>query len=1288
MTSFSASNNNNINNGCFTSFVALRAAHTQLLKQYRNCSNRQELISQVKEFIQQGRVTGSLLSDEEDRCDAQSYLDYWATILYDNGHESPNTTLEEFNPISKLPNILTVDSTEAELEFSRKTLVEGIEQNAVQLGKYNINIGQAHNFQIGDTIDSETLRQELLKVVGDIKSRTLLTSREFSERLKNLALGSYEFTLVGREPVLEEIKQRLSQDIRVIILHGSAGLGKTRLLLELPHIISEDKSLWYVRNEAESIETELASLDKNQQHIIVLDDAHRCSFLYQLREVLANPQIAGKVTLILATRTVFKDSIIYQLDFPAKQVSTIEITSLKNSDIDQILQNTPYNLSSQDLRFEIIKIAEGNPLIAAIATRLTQQRVSLAHLSRDEILSSYLDNVIRDLSQIEEDEPRFYQLYLRYLEILAALGTVNLEEKELRAKIQEILGLTSSDEERIIARLVGVGLIEKYWKLIKISYEFLADYIIIQHFFNPNTKCADYQQQIIEPFFNLKPKEILTNLAEAEFKSEFLEARTLLQRKLYELRRSINQQGNFFRLQLFDSLRDVAYFKPDDIIYMVASVVDAPEFPQETIQDQLWGTFQITHEMVLNSAIELLKRTIYLGGLRDSINYLHKLALYRIEESEYGRVRAAATKSLIEIAEFKLHYSYETQFIIIDFIAEWLKQDFTTNLPLSLALIQCMLKIQLYSAETHPTQSSTIVIHQGDLEIVEPLKQIRERSLNILYAAYQQATNLANRLQIVQTLNGATPYLRYREQVSAQTLEQLQYDCKRTAGFFSEVVSSNAELPILDKISEWLHQAKNFHKYQGEELDHLQQQLNNHRGYQLYRLLIGSYRWDEEGKRLDWETVEQQKKQKINEYLEGIYITNRNQIIEELEAIASQAFIAGENNTFGLTDLLILLGQKYVDLSQYFVTQVLDQGLTLKQYLGFILTGIRLSNQEIARSYVRSWIEQEDLELWIAIAISYKFIDWSQAQLEEEPNILRQLVAKQSPLLDSKLLFPIRNLVTYQTKFAIELLKIVASRGDEQILRQVAEVISWQVRSNQWTINFDNLEDLIEIINNFERLSYLDYSTEECLNCIISIAPMGVIDLIENRIKSKKNKYSTDKFYQAFPKPFSRAFDNIKSNPQYLDILHRVINWMLQDDFLLRLETPALLEGLALNLEGTLYNILMEWIDSKDVAKIEAVAKILREFNSGQNFYNLSREIILRTQDENILSSIHAAIFTTPGVIVGSMSNFYKQRIEEITPWLSDENIYVRNFAQKVNSSLQLDIEREEEMDRLRKRNW
>ena len=1303
-------NFNNVNP--YASLDILRDAHRDLLKHYRDQEITSAIADEIKEFIRRGQATGALLEDEEERWDAQSRLDYWIAKLQRAEHELPGAILSEFNPTAELEHVIQCiaagKTTEEDLQLLRNVITQGMEQDLVQLGKYNINIAKGQDIQIGDRIyqgaDAEAIRQTVFNVLEARQFRTLLTHAEFSDRIEQSALTSYQIPIVGRDEHLQEIQQSLTSDRRVIVLHGSAGLGKTRLLLALTEVIGNERDLWYMRNEAESIEPDLALLDADQQHIIVVDDAHRFQLLHQLREVLVNPKLAGKVTLVLATRNAFQDSVLYQLNLPTDQVSPIEIQPLENKDIDQILYNSPHNITDQDLRSSIIKISEGNPLIAGVAVRLNQRGIELANLTRDQVLTQYLDDIIKDLARIDANDQQNYQVYIRYLQVLAALGTIKLNEEDIQAKLHEVVGITPFSEEQIVTRLVGAGLIERYWQTLKIASEVLADHILIQYFFNPRTKKADYQKLIIEPFFNLKPREVLTSLAEAEFKGESPEAGILLTQKLSELRRAISQEGNLFRLNLLHSLQEVAYLRPDDILGIVALIVDAPESPPETFQDRLWGSYTIGHSWVLAEAVDVLESTIYRGSLKDAITYLHKLAILQPDSKEYERVREKAVKALMEIAEFKHHKPYDIQLQLLESISRWLEQDFAANLRLNLALIQPMLKIDFFGAEMHPTEPNTMVMHRGSLEIVEPLKEIRDHALEILYGAYQKSQEPLTRLQIIQTLCGASYYSNPRYRISEQTKEQLESDCAQIARFFSEIVVPAGEFPILDRISEWLRQAKNFNYYQAPELDQLQQQLREHKGYQLYRLLVGGHRWDEEdtfnlGSTPDlgeivqaenrWEAAEQRKKRKIQEYIEVISSSNLAQVIQELEAIAQQARRAGKNDTFGLNDLLRLFGQTHVNLAQQYIERVLVQDLELKQHLGFVLAGIRFSDQEVSRAYVQDWIGQEDVVLWVASAQSYRFMDWSQPQLEEEWDILRQLTAKQSPIVDWSLFLPIRELAPYNSDLAVELLKILATRNDEAILTQVAEIVSWpRANSNEWAVNFNHLQDLEEIVCNFDRLSRLDYSTEQCLKRLSDVNSMKVIDLIECRIRLKPERSEKDTYYEVFPKPFSRAFDSVKTKPEYPEILRRVRDWMLSDEFWLRFEAPALLKGIALNLAGELQDVLRKWIITGEDEKLEGVARILKEFNAGQSFYDLCRELILRTSNEGVLSPVYAAICTTPGVISGPMSNFYKRRLEEIKPWLRDEDFRVRAFASRASQSLHTMIEREQAEEKLREKNW
>jgi Effector-associated domain 10 len=1183
--------------------------------------------------------------------------------------------------------ILLGTQTDPDVETLHQCLNNGDRQN-LQLGKYNVNIGKGKDIHIGDRIyqgaDAEAIRKVLNEVIEALKFRTLLTHAEYLERMEQVAKpyqATYKGNLAGRGKDQEEIEECLKNDVQVIVLHGAGGLGKTRLLLSLKDLLPPETSLWYVRNEAESVESELTSLDRTAKHVIVVDDAHRCPFLAQFREVLVNPELANKVTLVLATRSVFKESVRYQLG--TSEDRELEIKPLENQDIDELLQAQPYEVSNIETRHDLVRIAEGNPLIAGIAARLAQRDENLLHLSRDRLLTQYLDEILKDLTGGDSQAAKKYECYLQ---VIAVLGGIDLNDGDIRAIIDEVLAISPREEENIVEHLVESGLLEQYGSIIRLSSEVLGDRLLIMLLDAKGSKQNSLWRQLVEPFFEKKPKQILSSLATAELKGESTEAGMFLGQKLDEFRRDLKHEGNFFRFSLLDLLKEVAYFRPDDILTIVAEIVDAPEPQPETIQYQSWGTYSITHEMVLTKVVEVLKPTIYRGGIEGAIEYLHKLAIYQVGNQIYESVRSNARSALQKIADFSQYKPYDLQFLFLEKIDTWLEEDLNLNLSLCLALLHVMLQIRFDWTRTDPTEPHTIVFQQGDLTMDEFLERIRDRALDILYTAYPKVQELSPRLNIVQELRGAIPYLNSREDIPDATLDCIRNNCIKTATFFLEI-APNAEFPILEKIIDWLDWAKRFYKFQEDTLDHLKALLREHTGFQLYRLLVDGWEWNDELEHQSWEEAEKLRKQRIEEYVSNISLANLDRVIQELETIAQQAREAGKNNILELRNLLCIFGRESPLLAQQFIEAIVNTDSDLNSYLGYILAGISFAEPEVAGNYVRVWLESDNLLLWKAVA------NWRQPALEEEESIMRQLIDKNCPDIDLLLFQTLLWIADRKPETVIELLKILATRNHDAILQKVANVIAYtKGEKKQWRIQFQNPQDLLAIVQNFERLSHLDYDAQTCLERLGESHPMEVIKLLERRILARSDRHSRQEYYEAFPFTFSVSLENIRNHPEFPAVLRYIREWTLKlyENYLLYNSAPLLLKALSPGLEGELYNSFMEWIQSGDINKLKGIASTLRQFNSGQKFYEICREIILHAkQDESVLSSVSAAIFTTPGVISGGFSRFYKQRVEEIQPWLSDPDFpIIRTFAQKLDLSLKQAIEREEAREQLEERTW
>jgi len=119
--------------------------------------------------------------------------------------------------------------TQADIAALQQALRLGNHQDLVQVGKYNVNIGEGQDIQIGDrtyvTWNDEAI-QALIEVVQKQlpKPTGIPTNLPYS--------GVVEF--VGRDAVMSQLHQMLQQGHRIAVsaIAGMGGVGKTELALQ------------------------------------------------------------------------------------------------------------------------------------------------------------------------------------------------------------------------------------------------------------------------------------------------------------------------------------------------------------------------------------------------------------------------------------------------------------------------------------------------------------------------------------------------------------------------------------------------------------------------------------------------------------------------------------------------------------------------------------------------------------------------------------------------------------------------------------------------------------------------------------------------------------------------------------------------------------------------------------------------------------------------------------------------------------------------------------------------
>lgn len=88
---------------------------------------------------------------------------------------------------------------------------------------------------------------------------------------------------------------------------------------------------------------------------------------------------------------------------------------------------------------------------------------------------------------------------------------------------------------------------------------------------------------------------------------------------------------------------------------------------------------------------------------------------------------------------------------------------------------------------------------------------------------------------------------------------------------------------------------------------------------------------------------------------------------------------------------------------------------------------------------------------------------------------------------------------------------------------------------------------------------------------------------------------------------------------------------------------------------------------------------ILRNYDGNPIIHNVCKELVKVLPDDSDLENELNVILQTTGVVSGEYGfvEAYKLKIEEIQPWLQDENTKVKEFTQKYIADLEKLIEYE-----------
>ena len=299
-----------------------------------------------------------------------------------------------------------------------------------------------------------------------------------------------------REKEIEEIISNFEKN-KIILLHGAAGVGKTRLALEVAQRISNEKDyeLLCIKSNKQAIFEDLKSyINTENKYLIFVDDINELINPKILLDYLTND---SKIKLIFTIRNYAKEAILNNINEITSSVFAMEIKKISDEEIKEFLiQNM--EIRNEHYISKIQEIAQGNTRIAYMAGKLAIETQNLSSVSNaTELYSIYYDKYLQETDIVKNRN------LCKTLSIVSIIRKLDLENSNLIIFFLNFFEISNKEFENSIYELEKLEILEIYRKrIVLMNEQCLANYMIYYGIYENNY--IDFSNFLYEIFKNYR----------------------------------------------------------------------------------------------------------------------------------------------------------------------------------------------------------------------------------------------------------------------------------------------------------------------------------------------------------------------------------------------------------------------------------------------------------------------------------------------------------------------------------------------------------------------------------------------------------------------------------------------------------------------------------------------------------------------------------------------------------------------------------------------------------------
>ena len=1073
----------------------------------------------------------------------------------------------------------------------------------------------------------------------------------------------YDYRVYGRESEKKAFFEFLRGSLPIFFVSGPMGVGKTRFCLWLAETGERrfpSTTFVFPRPHVGFSVSEVARLRLGtQQTILCLDDAHNIDEIQGLVKVVTQKGYRGKVRLLITTREVLQSYVLGGIE--PDQVCTCNLLPLKRKDMSEFLEK---ELGVEDLipRRHLVGVSDGFPLVALLGFELLKEKKLGKAKSRREVMDAWMK---RQLQDIMDNQPK-----AKMLRLLAAVGPVRWQERGFIDETAQFLGVKLSDVEKIVSDLVGAGYIKRAGRKIRVIPDALAEHILV-------SECSQnpsfLKDEILVQFGRFGAAQILTNLSRAEYES----GKDLLTDFIDSVKRELPDSNIAGRKQLVEWLKALAWYRPSDTLSLVNILLKNPA-PELVIKDPVFGRMTITEDVVREDLPPVLRSAAWSSyeAIPKAMRLLAQLARTEKKPDNYSDSAKSILKNDIVGYHRWRRLSHNEK--AIEVLNDWIQGRQQELDLLVLKSVRGIFETMMFDTSISPEDPMSLVIEKRKISR-EKVRHLRTKAIDLIGRLMGAEHDRDARILALQVVAEKSHSIASSEAETLAVLECINRLVEAESEDLHVLHQSNI---LLHKLTKWLKGKKKWQHDALNKVRKLTEKLESNGEYEMYRWIEG----------LDWQDHDLDKKLRLL----ADQVTLSQSPDELCRKLLHFFELVGSRPPRNSGRFAWQLGNKYPEYAAELVQRASSAGNALSWILGHLMAGVFDSDTRLARTLVRqlsSSATQSDFETLVGF---YSSLPEKVDILGEEDRSVLYQVARRGGTRVRELL---ASTLTYRTRLRenltedglFDLLEVLRTDASAFIKSKVIEVL-YECHQKDTSFIGRHLDFVKTLLDGLSLVSDLErdlpdngwYYLEIVLRDVLGPEPEIVLEFFDNRVDMRASEKAGEGF-RPIPFELDELFSDLSVKKRVTELfVRRTRVWALKGP-LYGFEAAHLFAAVAPGVDGPAKMLLQEWIDSCEKSKLEAVAALIHNCTKTDDFWDVARRVVEKSEgDRDILSHVAAALGTT-GIVMGGFTPVLEERIKRMQEWKkTSTSSAVTEFADQQIRSAQREMnweqEREEEI--------